>query len=175
MGHAGCRTEPTTAQRAVTPSAPDPTRPGAEKNSTRRQRGSGAAPPRDCRIPGRTLHGVGNPHGLLYIEWVSGPGGYIFFVNLRVGVGSWLKISTKISAKYLLPLFFPEVQYEKMAYLYIENKITSFAKLTDMGGNGEFSTQKWIRVEMGNFLQKKNPDMDGYGSGLTKLVYFRLG
>ena len=29
-----------------------------------------------------------------------------------------------------------------MAYLYIENKITSFAKLTDMGGNWEFSSQK---------------------------------
>ena len=28
-----------------------------------------------------------------------------------------------------------------MAYLYIENKITSFAKLADMGGNGEFSSK----------------------------------
>ena len=52
-----------------------------------------------------------------------------------------------------------------MAYLYIEHKSTSFAKLTDMGGNGEFSTEKWIWVEIGNFLQKT--DMDGYGSGQT--------
>ena len=35
-----------------------------------------------------------------------------------------------------------------------------------IGGNGEFSTQKWIWVDMGNFLPK-NPDMDGYGSGRT--------
>ena len=54
-----------------------------------------------------------------------------------------------------------------MAYLYIQHKITSFAKLTDMGGNGEFSIKKWIWVEMGNFL-KKNPDIDGYGYGQTE-------
>ena len=36
-----------------------------------------------------------------------------------------------------------------------------------MGGNGEFSTQKGIWVEMGNFLPKKS-DIDGYGSGRTR-------
>ena len=53
-----------------------------------------------------------------------------------------------------------------MAYLYIEHKITDFAKLTDIGGNGEFSTQKMDMVEMGNILPR-NPDKDGYGSGRT--------
>ena len=58
------------------------------------------------------------------------------------------------------------LQYEVMAYLSVEHKITGFAKLTDVCGNGEFSTQKWIWVEMGNFLPS-TPDMDGYGSGRT--------
>ena len=30
-----------------------------------------------------------------------------------------------------------------MAYLCIEQKITGFTKLTDMGGNGEFSTKNY--------------------------------
>ena len=46
-------------------------------------------------------------------------------------------------------------QYDIMAYLYIENKITSFAKLTDMGGNWEFSSQKMDMDGNGNFLQNK--------------------
>ena len=54
------------------------------------------------------------------------------------------------SVKYLLLLF--SLQHEIIAYLSIEHKPTGFTKLADMSGNGEFST-------------KKNPDMDGYGSG----------
>ena len=42
------------------------------------------------------------------------------------------------------------LQYDKMAYLYIEHKITGFAKFTDMGGNGEISIKKsvygWIWI-----------------------------
>ena len=41
-----------------------------------------------------------------------------------------------------------------MAYLYIEHKITSFAKLTDMGGNEEFSTKKMDMGENGEFSEK---------------------
>ena len=58
------------------------------------------------------------------------------------------------------------LQYEIMAYLYIGHKIKGFAKLTDMGLNGEFSTQKMDMGGNGKF-SKKNPDMDGYGSGRT--------
>ena len=54
-----------------------------------------------------------------------------------------------------------------MTYLYIEHKIPSFAKLTDMGGNGEFSTQKNGYGGNWEFSATKNPDMDGYGSGQT--------
>ena len=53
-----------------------------------------------------------------------------------------------------------------MVYLYIEHKITGFAKLTDIGGNGEFSTQKMDMGGNGDFLPR-NLDMDGYGSGRT--------
>ena len=49
---------------------------------------------------------------------------------------------TKMYIKYLLPLFFPYSRYEIMAYLYKEHKITGFAMMTGMGGNGEFPTQK---------------------------------
>ena len=47
-----------------------------------------------------------------------------------------------------------------MVYLYIEHKITGLAKLTDIGGNGEFSTQKWKWLETGNFLPKTRIWMD---------------
>ena len=47
------------------------------------------------------------------------------------------------------------LQYDIMAYLYIENKITSFAKLTDMGGNWEFSSQKTDMDGNGEFSTKK--------------------
>ena len=52
--------------------------------------------------------------------------------------------------KYLLhsaPVL--SLPYEIMAYLYIEHKITGFAKLTDMGGKREFSTQKMDMVGNG--------------------------
>ena len=53
-----------------------------------------------------------------------------------------------------------------MVYSYLKHKITGFAKLTDIGGNRNFLPQKWIWVEVGNFLPN-TPDMDGYGSGRT--------
>ena len=48
------------------------------------------------------------------------------------------------------------LQYEITAYLYIEYKITGFSKLTDVGVDGEFSTQKMDRFgwKWGFFLQK---------------------
>ena len=63
------------------------------------------------------------------------------------------------------PTFIISFQYEIVPYLYTEHKITGFAKLTDIGGNGEYSTKKWIWLEMGNFLPKIQ--MDGYGSDRT--------
>ena len=39
--------------------------------------------------------------------------------------------------------------------------------LGDIGGNREFSTPKIDMGGNGEFSTKKNPDMDGYGSGRT--------
>ena len=51
------------------------------------------------------------------------------------------------------------LQYETMVYLYIEHNIRGFAKLTDVGGNGEFSTPKMDMGGNGEFSTKKS----GYG------------
>ena len=51
-------------------------------------------------------------------------------------------------------------------YCYIEHKTTGFAKLMDMGGNGNprFLLKK---MDMGGIFYQKIPDMDGYGSFRT--------
>ena len=55
-----------------------------------------------------------------------------------------------MSAKYLLPLFFAYVQYEIMAYLYIEHKFFFSTRY--------FPVDVGISVEAGNFIPK-----NGYG------------
>ena len=59
-----------------------------------------------------------------------------------------------------------------MAYLYIEHKVTGFAKLSDIGGSGEFRTKKWIWVELGIFYQEILiwMDMDLAGRGGVEWV-----
>ena len=70
-----------------------------------------------------------------------------------------------MSAKYLFALIL-SLQYEFLSNLNIKHKITGFAKSTDMGGNGEFSTQK-VDVGGNGEFSKKNPYVDWYGSGRT--------
>ena len=60
-----------------------------------------------------------------------------------------------------------------MAYLYIKHKITGFAKLTDIGVNGEFSIQKnGYEWKWGIFYQEIRiwMDMDLAGRGEVGLI-----